>query len=116
MTYYPGGPAASAAGSASASASRSASSASGGAVSASADGADGILAFDGTAEALTLARTGERQMRLTEFSFEPILPLDASDAAATMTAAELRKLSLELSVERQISRIAKYILRGYEWA
>ena len=77
---------------------------------------DGILAFGGSPEALALARAGTKRMRLTEFSFEPILPNDRSNVAATMDAQGIRNLALEISADRQLRRIAKYILRGYEWA
>lgn len=85
-------------------------------VTAAADGANGTLAFGGSPEALALARAGTRQMRLTEFSFEPILPLDESDVVDGMDAEHIRSMALELAVVRQMTRIAKYIYRGYTWA
>jgi len=74
---------------------------------------NGVLAFEGSSEAL--ARAGMRRMRLTEFSFEPILPLDYSHGDWS-DAGKIRRTALELAVQRQMCRIAKYILRGYEWA
>ena len=52
-------------------------------------------------------------MRLTEFSFEPILPMDSTQQA--WDTESIRQSALDCAVTRQMSRIAKYILRGYDW-
>ena len=82
---------------------------------AAATGADGVptLAFEGSPEALANVREGKRVMRLTEFSFEPILPMDSTQQA--WDTESIRQSALDCAVTRQMSRIAKYILRGYDW-
>lgn len=70
--------------------------------------------FGGESRALHDASHGSRCMRLSRFAFEPILPY-ALSSEQVFNTAQGRRQALELSVDRQMKRIAKYLRRGFTW-
>ena len=79
--------------------------------------------FGGDANAVRAASCGRRELALTKFAFEPLLPGRGyphwphwRPPATEAEASQRHALALEFTVDRQMRRIAKYAQRGFAWA